>query len=78
MVPDLLSKTPPFIDAVTPDTPAARAGLAPDDLVLYVNDRLVRSVGELKLELSLISRETPVSLTVQRGAELKVATFDPE
>ncbi len=36
LVPDVLARTPPFIDAVHPGSPAARAGLRPDDLVVFV------------------------------------------
>ncbi len=53
-----------------PGTPAAAAGLRPDDLILFVNDRMVSSCKELVEELSFIDHIDPVRVTVQRGQEL--------
>lgn len=70
LVPDVLAKTPPFIDRVEPNSPAQKAGLRPDDLVLFVKDRVVGSRKVLIEELALIDRLDEVRLTVQRGQEL--------
>lgn len=69
-VPAVLAKTPPFIDAVRRDSPAERAGLQPDDLILFVNNRLVPSLEVLENELGLLDRDDSVRLTVQRGQQL--------
>jgi len=70
LVPDVLPKTPPFIAAVQGSSPAAKAGLRPDDLVLFINNRIAVSCKNLADELSFIDRIDPVHLTVQRGQEL--------
>ncbi len=70
LVPDILAKTPPFIDGLRRQSPAAEAGLRPDDLILFVNDRMVSSCKELADELSFVDHIDPVRLTVQRGQEL--------
>jgi len=70
LVPDVLAKTPPYVDRLRPQTPAAGAGLQADDLILFVNERMVSSCKELIEELSYIDRLDPVQLTVQRGQEL--------
>lgn len=70
LVPDVLAKTPPYVDRLRPQTPAAAASLRPDDLILFVNDRMVSSCKDLRDELSYIDRLDPVRLTVQRGQEL--------
>lgn len=70
MVPDVLDRTPPFVDAVRPGSPAALADLRPDDLVLFVNDRLVQSCKALGNELSFIDRIDTVKLTIIRDQEL--------
>jgi serine protease Do len=75
LVPDVLAKTPPFIDRVSPGTPAGEAGLRPDDLVLFVNGRIVSSCKALVEELSFIDRIDEVRLTVQRGQELVEVTL---
>jgi S1-C subfamily serine protease len=78
LVPDVLPKTPPFLDAVTTGSPAAKAGLQPDDLILFVNGRVASSCKNLVDELTFIDRIDPVSLTVQRGIDLLEITLDPE
>jgi S1-C subfamily serine protease len=75
LVPDILVKTPPFIDRVSPDSPAAEAGLQADDLVLFVNGRIVPSCKALVEELSFIDQLDEVQLTVQRGQELVEVTL---
>jgi S1-C subfamily serine protease len=70
LVPDVLSKTPPFVDKVRPGSPAEKAGLRVDDLVLFVNNRIVPSSKSLVEELTYFDRDDEVRLTVQRGQEL--------
>ena len=78
MVPDVLARTPPFIDEVRRGSVAAEAGIRPDDLVLFVNDeRLIQSVKSLKEELSYIDRDDPIKLTIIRGQELLEFVLQP-
>ena len=70
LVPDFLPRTPPFIESVTSASPAARAGLKPDDLILFVSGRLVPSCKAVEDELARIDRLDSVRLTVQRGQTL--------
>ncbi len=70
LVPDVLQRTPPYIDNVRPGSTAAEAGLRPDDLVLLLNDRLIRSCKSLREELEFIDFEDQIKLTVLRGQEL--------
>jgi len=78
MVPDVLARTPPFIDEVRKGSPADEAGIRPDDLVLFVNDeRLIQSCKALKEELSYIDRDDPIKLTIIRGQELLEFTLEP-
>ncbi|NLE38006.1 MAG: PDZ domain-containing protein, partial [Pirellulaceae bacterium] len=75
LVPEVLPRTPPYVDFVRPDSPAARAGLRPDDLVVLVNDRLVQSCKMLREELDNIDREAAVRVSVMRGSDLVEVTF---
>jgi S1-C subfamily serine protease len=70
LVPDVLPKTPPFVDSVQPGSAAERAGVQPDDLILFVNDHLATSCRSIREELTYIDRIDAVRLTLQRGQEL--------
>lgn len=75
LVPDVLDRTPPYIDAVRPGSPAAAADLRPDDLVLFVNSRLVQSCKALAADLSFVDRIDKVKITVIRGQDLIEVTL---
>ncbi len=68
LVPNVVERTPPFVEDVVPGSPAARAGLRPDDLVVYVNGE---QVGSVKAFRDLTDRAPPG--TVLR---LEVRRFD--
>lgn len=70
LVPDVLERTPPFVDATVPGSPAAAAEIRPDDMVLFVNDRLTQSCRAVRAELEQIHRADPVKLTILRKQEL--------
>lgn len=71
LVPDVLEKTPAYVDLVKPNSPAGKAGLKNDDLVLFVNSTRITSQAALRHELRTIDRGDPLTLLVQRGNELK-------
>lgn len=70
LIPDVLPKTPAFIDEVRDDSPASRAGLQSNDLVLMINRQRVESRKTLEKLLSTINRADSFELLVQRGQEL--------
>lgn len=70
LVPNVLDKTPPFIERVIPQSPAARAGLKPDDLVVYVADHVVPSLTSLVDQVRQIERDLDIRLMVLRDGEL--------
>ena len=79
LVPDILAKTPPYIDSVASGSPAEEAGLQRDDMILFVNDRLAGSASDLKETLSFIDRIDEVRLLVQRGRTLvETSLFAPD
>jgi serine protease Do len=75
LVPDVVDRTPPFVDRVRPGSPAAAAGLRPDDLVVFVGDRLVPSCRALRWEMEYIDAADPVQLTLLRDQELVPVTL---
>ncbi|MEX0818382.1 MAG: S1C family serine protease [Pirellulaceae bacterium] len=70
LVPNVVAKTPPYVDRVRSGTPAAEAGVLPDDLILFVNDRLVNSSKVLRDELLYLDRIDEVRLVIQRQQQL--------
>lgn len=75
LVPDVLQRTPPYVDAVAPGSSAAAAGVQPDDLVLFVNNRITQSCEMVRKELELVHRVDPVKATLLRGQELVEVTL---
>ena len=70
LVPDLLDRTPPFVESVAPGSAAARAGLEPDDLVIAVAGRTVTTRQAVEAALGGLAEGDPVTLTVIRGGGL--------
>ena len=70
LVPDVLQRTPPYVDQVRPGSPAAKAGVRPDDLVMLLGQRLIQSCKSLREELEYVDFEDPIALTLLRGQEL--------
>lgn len=66
LVPDVVERTPPYVDRVLPRSPSDAAGLRPDDLIVLVNDRLVPSCKSLREELTHLEYADQVKLTVLR------------
>ncbi len=77
LVPDVLDRTPPFVDRVQPGSPAAKAGVRPDDLIVLSGDHLVQSCKALRSDLEYIDFEDELKLTVLRGQELLQFTLHP-
>jgi S1-C subfamily serine protease len=84
LVPNVLERTPPFVDDVRPNSPSALAGVMPDDLVIFISDtrvtnpRLIKSCRSLRDELSYIDRDDTITLSVMReekGGEKKLLQF---
>ncbi|MBX3424011.1 MAG: trypsin-like peptidase domain-containing protein [Pirellulaceae bacterium] len=77
LIPNVLNKTPAYVDLVQPSSRAAAAGLQPDDLILFVNSRRVPAQALLFEELGFIDQGDSVSLMIQRGSELKELVIRP-
>ena len=73
LVPDVLERTPAFVDRVLPGSPADKAGVRPDDLILLLHakaapgEKLIASCKTLAAELQLIDYEDEITLTVLRS-----------
>lgn len=70
MVPDVLYRTPAYIDSILPGSTAAKTDLRRDDLVLFVNDELVHSCRTLREQLGRLEAGDTLRLIVRRGNRL--------
>jgi serine protease Do len=70
LVPDVVARTPAYIDEVLVDSAAAKVGLLPEDLVVFVNSDLVGSIRGLHDVLGRLELGDEFQLTVRRGNEL--------
>ncbi|MBM4023049.1 MAG: serine protease, partial [Planctomycetes bacterium] len=77
LVPDLLDRTPPFVESVDADSPAARAGLAADDLVIAVGSRSVTTRTAVEMALGGLADGDAVKLTVIRRGGLVEIDLGP-
>ncbi len=70
LVPDVVPRTPPYVDAVLANSAASKAGLRPDDLIVFLDDALVPSCRAIHDELQYRDRFEVVRLTVLRDRQL--------
>jgi serine protease Do len=81
LVPDVLDRTPPYIEEVYSGSPAAKAGLKADDLIVFMRvpnreagfeleERVVTSCKVFKDIVSQIDPGTTVKIVVRRGQQL--------
>ena len=78
LVPNVLERTPPYVDHVQAGSPADKAGVRPDDLILLLGDRLIQSCKALVADLEGIDEDDEIKLTVLRGQELSELTLRRE
>ncbi|MEX0725559.1 MAG: S1C family serine protease [Planctomycetaceae bacterium] len=76
LVPDVVYRTPAYIDAVRPGTPAEAAGLRSDDLILFVNDKLVSSCRAFREAVNRQEEGDTMKIVVRRGDQLVTFEFD--
>lgn len=70
MVPDVLFRTPAYVNALVEESAASKVKLQPDDLVLFVNDDLVQSVRQLAAAIGRLEAGDVLRLVVRRGDQL--------
>jgi serine protease Do len=81
LVPDVVDRTPPYVEEVVPDSPAAKAGLKTDDLVVFLRvprddapnereERVVNSCRAFKELMAPLDPGTTITVVVRRGNQL--------
>lgn len=77
LVPDLIDRTPPFVESVVAGSPAARAGLRADDLVIAVGGRTVASRAAFQQAVGDLAEGDPVRLSVVRAGAIVECDLGP-
>ena len=67
LVPNVVERTPPFVEEVLPGSPAAKAGLRPDDLIVYLDGQQVVSVKAFREMIEKAPPGTVIKLEVRRA-----------
>ncbi len=70
LVPNVVERTPPYVEELIPNSPAAKAGLRPDDLIVYVDGEQVVSIKEFKEAMDRYEAGAELKLEVRRGDKL--------
>ncbi|MGF1581181.1 MAG: S1C family serine protease [Gemmataceae bacterium] len=78
LVPNVVEVTPPYVDRVQDNSPAAKAGLRPDDRIVYVDGELIQTIQEYWKMLDSYAPGEEITFDVQRGSGLVRATFKLE
>jgi serine protease Do len=73
-----LERTPPYVEEVIPNSPAAKAGIKPDDLVVYVNGEQIGSIKKFREIVDRAPPGTEVQLEVRRGESVHGVVQDDE
>lgn len=71
MVPDVLFRTPAYVDSVLADSPADQSGVTSNDLIMFVNDQLIQSVAALQDEFGRLEAGDTVRVVVRREDQLQ-------
>ncbi len=68
----------PFVERVKRRSPAGRAGVRKDDLILSVNGRNVRNVEECQKRLRAVPAGEPISLVIRRDRDIVTVLIETE
>ncbi len=75
LIPDVLPRTPPYVDSVRSDSPAQVAGMRPDDLVVFIEGNPVDSHQAVVAQLTRRELAEPVTVSVLRDGNLREFTL---
>lgn len=77
LVPSVVARTPPYIDAVLPDSPAAAAGFLPDDLVIALGGMRTGTHADVRQALERLPADEVIRVTLLRGSQLIEVDLTP-
>lgn len=68
----------PFVERVQRGSPAKRAGVRPDDLILSINGRAIPDVDAYEQRMASLRPDEPIELVIRRDREILSIRIDPE
>lgn len=75
LVPNVVDNTPPYVEEVIPNSPAAKAGLRQDDLIVYIDGELVPNIITFRKIVKNYAPGNEMRLDVQRSNRLHSLTL---
>jgi S1-C subfamily serine protease len=75
LVPDVVTRTPPYIDRIVANSPAAAVGLRPDDLVVMIDSQVASSCRQAAHAIERLERDATVRIGVLRGEQFLEVTL---
>lgn len=70
MLPNVVERTPAWVDSIVKDSIAAKSGLERGDLIVLVNDDVITSVTDFQQQLAAFRSGDRVLLTINREQQL--------
>jgi len=70
LVPDVVTRTPPYVDRVLMNSPAARAGVRPDDLVVMIDTQVTPSCRDATEWIRRFEQDKAIRVAILRKGEL--------
>jgi len=67
LIPQIIPQVPAYVEYVFPDSPAEKAGIKPDDLIVTVQGKIVRTCEEVRKHLQGLPKDSKIILGIQRG-----------
>ncbi len=77
LVPDVVTRTPPYVDHIVDGSSAAAAGLRPDDLVVMLDSHVISSRRQADAIMERFDHDATVRVSVLRGEALLEFTLAP-
>jgi S1-C subfamily serine protease len=78
LIDNVVELTPPYVDEVEPNSPAALAKIQPDDLIVYVDGQPVVDVNTFREVMNHYRPGMKIQLEVQRGNKLNTVMITLE
>ena len=76
LVPDVVARTPAFVDTIIEESKAQESGLQPDDLIVFANGELIHSISTLQEVFAHLLPGDDLQLIVRRDNDLITFTFE--